>query len=217
MKTCLLLFAAVVSLSTLTGCVSNPINAYTGSRYYDYGFQAADAGDYALARTNFYRALVNAQMGNLGPAAEASCAYELARMSGYVGMYPDAEKDFNDTLVLIDKAKGKADKLRAPTLCELARLLYDTGQYRKAIPVYEKALGELEKTSVAKDDPIGFADFLDDYGSCLRAAGESARGDEIAHRAAVVREENKGLTAKFIPKRYKAEPSASANGAAPRR
>jgi len=207
---------AFVALSIFTGC-ANPVNAYTASRYYDYGFQAADAGDYTLARQNFYRAAVNCQMGLLGSTDEAHCFYEWSRMTGYLGMYADAEKGFNDTLTLIDKAKGKADNLRAPTLCELARLLYDTGRYQKAIPVYEKALAELEKTSIAKADPIGFADFLDDYAGCLRAAGESARGDEIAHRAAVVRAENKGRTAKFIPKRYKAEPSASANGAVPRR
>jgi tetratricopeptide (TPR) repeat protein len=209
-KTCLLLFAAVVSLSILTGC-ANPINAYTADKYYNYGIQAAHAGDYALARTNFYRAYVNTQMGNLGPAAEASCAYEVARMTGYVGRYADAERDFNETLILIEKAKGKADELRAPTLCELARLLSDTGQYQKAIPVYEKAVAELEKTPTAKNDPIAFADFLDDYASSLRAAGETARGDEIAHRAAVIREENKGLTAKYVVKRYKVEPSARGN------
>lgn len=208
------LVLALVMPLMLTGCA---LNAYEASRHFDYAEQAEKAGDYKLARQQYNRAFADCQMGLLGPADEASCAYAWSRVTGYLGLYADAEKGFKDVLTLIDKAHGKADGLRAPTLCELARLLHDTDQHQKAIPVYERALAELEKTSVAKDDPIGFADFLDDYASSLRMAGETARADEISGRAVVIHEQNKGLTAKFVAKRYKAEPSASANGASPRR
>ncbi len=65
-------------------------------------------------------------MGNLGPAPEAYSLYEWSRVTGYLGMYADAEKGFNDVLILIDKAGEKAKDLRAPALGELARLLHDT-------------------------------------------------------------------------------------------
>lgn len=207
-----LLIMLSVILSTVTGCVTNPINAYTGGRYYDYGVQASKAGDWELARQNFYRAYVNAQIGHLGPAVEAYCIYEWARVTGYLGMYADAEKGFGDVLSRIDKARGKADKLRPPALCELSRLLHDTGQHLKAIPVYERALSELEKVAAEKDDPMAFADFLDDYGESLRFAGYDSRADEVLRRAATVREANKGLSARFIAKRYNAEANALANG-----
>ena len=209
------LAAMLVVVSTVTGCVSNPINAYTGSRYYDYGLQAEQAGDLALARQNFYRAYVNAQMGYLGPAAEASCLYEWLLVTGYLGRVADAEKGFNDVLELIGKANGKADRLLPPTLSELARLLHDTNQHTKAVSVYERALAALEKTTVAKDDPIAFATFLDDYSDSLRVAGFVERADEVSQRASAIRKENKGLTARFVARRYKAEPVDPGNGTAP--
>ena len=210
------LAATLVIVSTLIGCVSNPINTYTASRYYDYGFQAERAGDLALARQNFYRAAVNCQMGSLGPAQEASCVYEWSRITGYLGMYADAEKGFNDVLTLIDKAKGKADTLRTPTLCELARLLHDTDQHAKAIPVYEKALAKLEKTTAEKDDPIAFAEFLNDFSGSLRSADSATLADILAQRATAIREQNKGLTANFSARRYKAGLIGSADAASPR-
>ena len=205
-----LLVALFMIVPLLTsGCA---LHSYVGGKYYYYGHQAAEAGNWELARQNFSRANTNAQLGFLGPATEAYCTYEWSRVTGYLGKYADAEKGFDYTLKLIDKARGKADKLLAPTLCELARLLHDTDQHQKAIPVYEKALSVLEKTTVAKDDPIAFAEFLDDYTGSLRAAGYDSRADEVSNRAAMIREENKGLTARFIATRYKAEPVATMDG-----
>ena len=77
-------------------------------------------------------------MGNLGPTPEAYAMYEWSRVTGYLGMYANAEKGFNDVLALIEKSGGKAENLRPPTLTELARLLHDTNQYEKAIKAFEK-------------------------------------------------------------------------------
>lgn len=187
----------------ISGCISNPINAHTAKKYFEYGVQAADTGDWDLARQNFARAHVNAQIGHLGPETEAQCIYEWSRVTGYMGKYADAEKGFNEVLVLIDRAHGKADALLAPTLCELARLFHDTRQHSKAISIFERAVSELEKTLIKEDDPIAFADFLEEYASSLRALGEDTRANELIHRVGSIRDENKGRTAKFIAKRYK--------------
>jgi len=50
----------------LNGC-ANPINRVTYQRYYQAGVAAEQNGQYGLAKINYYRALVNAQMGNLEP------------------------------------------------------------------------------------------------------------------------------------------------------
>lgn len=192
---------AVIALLVFAGC-ANP-HARTGRKFYNEGFEAEEAGNYALARLNFYQAYVNAEQGKLGPALEAHCLYEWSRNTGYLGMTVAALRGFDETLTLIEQAKGEADSLRTPTLCELARLLHDTGQHRTAIMVYQKALAQLDQSPMAKDDPIAFADFLDDYATSLRSAGETASAEELAGRAAVLRQANKGLSAKFVPKRYK--------------
>jgi hypothetical protein len=134
---------------------------------------------------------------------EAYSMYEWSRVTGYLGMYPDAEKGFRDTLLLIDKADGKADNLRPPALGELARLLHDTNQHEKAVPVYEKAVVELDKRDIVKVDPIGFTVVLDDFSQSLMAAGFASRANEIAARSQSIKDANKGVNAKFVGRRYR--------------
>jgi tetratricopeptide (TPR) repeat protein len=195
-----LVLATVIFIS---GCISNPINARTGANYYQSGMDAERSGDLTLARQNYSRAYANAQMGNLGPKPEAYSLYEWSRVTGYLGMYADAEKGFNDVLSLIDKSEGKAENLRTPALLELARLLHDTNQHDKAIPIYQKATAELDKGDITRVDPIGYALVLDDYAQSLRASGNVKLADEVTVRSASIKEANKGITAKFIGKRYK--------------
>ena len=84
MKQNVYLFVALFVIMPLltTGCVTNPINAYTGGKYYDYGLQAENEGNWELARQDFSRAYVNAQLGNFGPVTEAYCVYEWSRVTG---------------------------------------------------------------------------------------------------------------------------------------
>ena len=183
---------------------ANPINARTAQHYYEFGMQAEDAGDLVLARRNFSRAYGNAQMGNLGPAAEASYLYEYARVTGYAGSYEESEKAFLDVLALIEKAKGEADRLRAPTLAEYSRLLHDIGQHQKAVPIYERAVVELEKVGIESSDPLGYAVLLDDYAESLTASGLPERASAITARSATLKAEHRNAAPHFQARRYKA-------------
>lgn len=198
-----ILLLLCVATALLDGC-ANPINARTAQNYYEYGVQAEQGGDLALARRNFSRAYGNAQMGNLGPKAEAYYLYEYARVTGYAGAYADSEESFLRVLSLIDHANGEADKLRAPALAEYSRLLHDTGQHRKAVPVYERAVRELEKTGIETSDPIGYAEFLDEYAESAKAAGFAERAAAISVRASSLKASRPGETLHFQARRYKA-------------
>jgi tetratricopeptide (TPR) repeat protein len=198
-------FIAIVvcSAAAIFASCANPINAYTAQQYYEFGVQAEHGGDLALARRNYSRAYGNAQMGNLGAKAEAYYLYELARVTGYAGDYSDSEKAFSDVLALIQKANGEADKLSAPALAEYSRLLHDTGQHQKAIPVYEKAIVELEKVGIESSDPLGFAALLDDYAGSLAAAGLSERATSVSARSSALKAKHPNETPHFEPRRYK--------------
>ena len=185
----------------LGGC-ANPINARTAQNYYVAGSHAEDAGDLALARRNFSRAYGNAQLGNLGPAAEASYLYEYARVTGYAGNHVEAESSFQEVLTLIAKAKGEADRLLPPTLAEYSRLLHDTGQHQKAIPIYERAVAALDRANVEASDPVGYAGLLDEFAESLKAAEQPARAEEIAARSAALKAAHPGATPHFQPRRY---------------
>ena len=203
MKTNPLIILCLACLPLLASC-TNPINAYTGGRYYEAGGEAERAGDLQLARQNFHRAYRNAQIGNVGPAAEAYAMYEWSRVTGYLGMHAESEKGFSDVLELIPKAKGGADKLLAPALSEYARLLHDTGQHAKAVTIYEKTVAELERIEILTIDPMGFAALLDDYAGSLSAAGFSQRSTEVTARSTSIKETRKGARPAFEARRYKA-------------
>ena len=190
-----------IALICCTGC-RNPVSAYTGWQYYEAGIKADRAGDLVKAREDYRRAYINARVGDVGAGAEAHSLYEYSRMSGYLGMYAEAETGFTNTLMLITKAKGQVDDLRLPTLCELARLLYDTKQYAKANPYFEKAILEIDKNNALKADPIAFAGFIDDYAASLKAVGRDAEAETFAKRSALIKQQNPGMAAKFIVKRY---------------
>jgi tetratricopeptide (TPR) repeat protein len=203
-RTIVPLMAICAAASALVCSCANPINAKTADNYYESGVQAELAGNLPLAQRNFSRAHLNAQLGHLGPAAEASYLYEYARVTGRSGNIQESEKAFTDTLALIDKANPKADKLRAPALSEYSRLLHDTGQHRKAAPVFERAVVELDKTGVESSDPIGYAGYLDDYAKSLRAAGQASKASSASSRAAALRARHPGKKAHFQRGRYPA-------------
>src|ERR1700704_5364652 len=117
-------------------------------------------------------------------------------------MHAEAEGGFTSVLALIDKAEGKADTLRAAALCELARLLHDTKQHPRAIPAYEQAIDELQRREAPQKDPVGFAEFLDDYAESLRAVGEQKAAKAVAQRSAAIKQDNPKNTARLTPRRY---------------
>jgi tetratricopeptide (TPR) repeat protein len=199
-----LLISIVVCAASvvLSGC-ANPINSHTAQRYYEAGIQAERANDLALARRNFSRAYGNAQIGNLGPAAEASYLYEYARVTGYAGEYEESAKAFTDALALIDKAKGEADKLRPPALAEFARLLHDTGQHEKAAPIYNQAMVALEAVGIESADPLGYAALLDEFAESLTAARFPDRAAAISAKATSLKAKHKDAPPRFEARRYK--------------
>src|SRR5437763_13255006 len=116
-----------------------------GQSFYEAGFRAEEQGNLAVARVHFNQAYEFARSRALGPASEAAALYEWSRITGYLGMTAEAEAGFTHVLLLIDASQGRAEKLRALALCELARLLHDTKQHAKAVSVFEQAVNALQK------------------------------------------------------------------------
>ncbi|MBA3849989.1 MAG: hypothetical protein C0502_08335 [Opitutus sp.] len=142
-------------------------------------------------------------MGNLGPAAEAAYLYEYARVTGYAGNYEEAEKAFLDVLALILKSNGEADRFSAPTLSEYSRMLHDTDQHKKAVPIYEQAVVALDRFKVESTDPIGYAELLDEFADTLRKAGLWERASAITARSAELKAAHPNEPPHFQPMRYK--------------
>ena len=54
----------------MAGC-ANPLNRVTYDRYWEQGGAAERSGQLAVAEQAYYRALVNVDIGNLGPLLKA--------------------------------------------------------------------------------------------------------------------------------------------------
>jgi hypothetical protein len=92
--------------------------------------------------------------------------------------------------------------LRPLVLCELARLLHDTKQHSRAIPVFESAIHELQRANAPQKDPLGFAEFLDDYADSLNAIGELEVAKGVAVRSTAIKLEHETGLLRFHPRRY---------------
>lgn len=197
MKKVLCLLSILGLSFSFSGCISNPINGYTATHYYEAGRQQEAEGNLELARMNYSRSYGNTVVGNLPPGAKAHALYEYARISAYLAERTEAEKGFIDVLSLIDQAKGEADSLRAPALAEYARMLRDQGDHAKAVPIYDQAVAEMEKRSAEAKYPVNFAYFLGDVAENLRAAGLPARADAVTARASALKAMNPGVAPTF--------------------
>lgn len=182
MKKCSRLIIPFILL-VFIGC-ANPINRVTFDKYYGWGVGAEDAEDYELARENYYRALVNARMGNLEPQYHAASSYSLARMLGILCDHENAEMLLLDAVKFDQESNGPVHM----SYLELARLKFDQKRYNEAIPYFEKALEIVDNEEFFNADPIGFAIIFEEYSIALREIGKTGEAEIYSKRAIEIRE-----------------------------
>lgn len=129
------------------------------------------------------RAALNAELGKAPPQALAILWYEYGRASGVICDWAEAE-------VGLTKAYELDKVTNVPTfmsLVELARMNFDRQQYREALTYFDRALPEFEKQSPDTNDPVGYADFLDEYAISLDNVGRSVEAKKHLARSAELR------------------------------
>lgn len=191
----------IVLLPALASC-ANPINLRTAENYYVSGQTAEISKDYVLARRDYSRALLNAQLGKAQPSAISMLTYNLGRMTGYVCEYLEAEKLLLDALTQEEKITGPESGITSMRLLELARLNFDQKRFAQSIPYFQRGVANVEKLNIERDDPIGFALVLDDYATALVEAGQATESASIRARADELRRKNQGRNPGFVPIRY---------------
>jgi len=195
-------FCLLIAMSALSACAPS-LNQINEQQYYQAGLRAEFARNWQLAKENYSKAYVNAKSGN-APAKEISAiTYNLGRMAGYTCDYAEAERLLTES-VQLEKSIGASDTGNlTKRWSELARLNFDQQKYVESANWFSLALPELERFDVAKDDPVGFAQYLEDYAKALDRSGSSSKASEIRARALKLRSENPNAKAKFIPVYYR--------------
>lgn len=185
-------FAVIfVGLAVLSGC-AHDINKLNAARYAEAGDTALRRGDWDTARRAYARAAVNADLGESPVRARSVMYYEYARASGATCFYDHAEEYLLKALKLDEESSGPVHY----PLIELARLNLDQRKFAQAVPYFERALPVVEKLGAASKDPIGFADFLDEYAQSLNEVGRTANAVVFITRAADIRSKHAGASSK---------------------
>jgi tetratricopeptide (TPR) repeat protein len=170
------------------------------------GADAEKAKDYAAARAE-YRLELDSALGEDQAAVVARyrvllATYELGRMTGYCGDYAEAERLLREALRLSELIEERFSH-RTAILSELARLTFDREKPAESVAFYERAIERLDRFEHVDRDPIGFANYLDDYAAALEQTGRPEKATGVRNRADSIRSENVGARAVFTPRHYR--------------
>jgi hypothetical protein len=170
------------------------------------GAHAEREKDYVAAREAYRRELNSAQADDDKTTVSRfrilMATYELGRMTGYTCDYVGAETLLREALRLSELMEERYSH-RTAILSELARLTFDAGKLADSVSFYERAIERLDGFRHVDRDPIGFAEFLDDYALALERAGSVSAAARVRARTHLIRLKNVGKAALFTPLHYR--------------
>ncbi len=195
----------LAAIATSAVACFNPVNAVTYERYFDAGAAAADAGNLPQAKIFYSRAVINAQIGVLGPKAESAALYNYGRVVGRMCEYDNARSSLERALVLEEEAEGPDGGFSSMRLFELARLNLGNEKYPDAVGWYTRGITLTRTAGVDRGDPIAFANELDDFATALEHTGDTAQAVELRKESAQIRADHPGMLPGFVAEHYPKE------------
>jgi tetratricopeptide (TPR) repeat protein len=174
----------IVTALTLVSC-ANPINLRTAQNYAQgcAGFQ--HQGEWWKARQACGRAAINAELGGAEPQAIAGLWYEYGRTSGVICDYAEAKK-------ALEKSLESDKENNGPIIMdyfELARLHFDQKLFKDASAYYQFGIAATPEATIAQD-PIGYAEVLDEYGEALKQIGNATESEKVIAESKQLRSSN---------------------------
>lgn len=168
----------------LDGCAPRERDLANAVRHEHAGAAAQARGDWAAATEHWHRASVDARSGP--KEQRAVYLYEYGRSLGATCQFAYAEEALLEAARLDEQTGGPLHMDNV----ELARLNLDQGLHAAARHYFEQALPLLEAKATEREAPRGFADFLEEYASVLRATGDPGKAANVAARAEAMRAAN---------------------------
>lgn len=166
---------AIIMLAFVLVSCANPINQVTYRNYMVAGDQAAMRGDFKLAKRNYYRALVNTRIGNLGPRAEMIALFRYARILGNLCEHDEAEEGFIVANKINEKINGIGSAETYITALEIGQFNYDIGRYKKAAIHFTRAITIADKHGLGEKNPGGTSQIYADYADVLKKTGNRSK------------------------------------------
>jgi tetratricopeptide (TPR) repeat protein len=177
----------VIFCAGLLVACANPINQKTTLKYYMAGENALGQGNLPLAKEYFSRALINTQIGHLGPEAEAEVALKLGQVLGNMCEHDAAERIFMLALSRKEAAHGANSASTAIARVELAQFNFDIGRYEKAVAYFDTAFA-VSGAAREASSPGDYALLLDDYAVAATQLGRPQAAAQATAKAAQLRQ-----------------------------
>jgi tetratricopeptide (TPR) repeat protein len=165
------------------------------------GNRALDRGKLDVALKKYQKALQRAKADG-DRQYEAIAMYGLARANARLCMLEEAEKWFRESIATRESLPDEPIAYLTQNWIEYGRFLQAHDRHNDAAKFFALAMPRLEALGIEASDPIGYAEFLDDFGASLAAAGRSGEARPLYEKSEALRQQHPGRTAGFSPKPY---------------
>lgn len=182
------LVAIALGAMILVGGCTNPVNLKTAERYADACGAFLLQKEWWKARLNCGRAALNADLGHAPPQVRAELWYEYGRASGAICDYAEAQRGLAIALKLDEDTGGPTFM----SLLEQARLELDQGHFKESALYFARLDSALPTDTAEKEDPIGYADILDEYARAVEGEGNGSLASGLRERSIKLRNANPG-------------------------
>jgi tetratricopeptide (TPR) repeat protein len=180
----------LVTLLFVAGCAQS-INLKNAQNYYDAGINEMRSGNWEKGRMYLSRAIGNAKLGGAGPRTTSLITYEYGRASGVVCEWAEAEKSLKTSYELDLDHDGPYWM----PMVELTRMSRAQKDHQKALGYYSELMPILKDIQAETQDPLGYADILEEYAESLEQTGSPEKGTKLKERAKQLRETFPGMVA----------------------
>jgi tetratricopeptide (TPR) repeat protein len=171
----------LLTVLLISGC-ANPLNRVTYDRYWKQGGDAERAGQLGVAEQAYYRALVNVDMGNLGPLLKAQALYNLGCVKRRVGKHSEAEDLLKQSLALDEKILSADDLDTDRCRIELSVALAAQDKWAEGSRYLEKLLPHASRFSGHEREFM--LEAFTHFSAELRKAGQEEQAKLFEHQAA---------------------------------
>jgi tetratricopeptide (TPR) repeat protein len=171
---------SIAFTALLAGCA---INERTAHRYANAAEASSQSGNWAASRENWKRALINAKLAHMDDHALAVANYEYGRASGVLCDWTEAEFGLKEAYRLDSQSGGTVFK----DTYELGRMNFDRKQFAAAIEYFSQVKTAFDAVQAETRDPLGYADFLDEYAASLEQTGKGDAAKPLRARSTELR------------------------------
>lgn len=146
---------------------------------------AEDKGRLDVAEQACYRALVNVDLGNLGPELKSQRLYNLGRIKRQLAKFSEAEQLFRESLAIEEKLTAPSDLKIGRRLVELSVSLAGQDKWAEGAQYLERILPTANQFVGQERSYV--AEVLNQFGKRLKTIGQVALAERFVSTAATLR------------------------------